>query len=455
LVITWSNSHARQLAMISRRYERRHDVSAKLYYRLETVLQSSQLEGPAEILAEEQLLKAALPTRLQADLNYEARNHIVCYLQLFRVMHDRSPRVLRALTHQTLTELVSVQDERLFDKGDACTHAIFVTAGEFVYTCDEYILAATPRINPRKKSKSGEHGEDFIEEGDVLSEAVLWTHWEHRGALKSDSDSILIIMDAANLAKAIMEYRSAATHAVKHAKHFCWRLNRVEPCDLTAFDLSLEMLDVDLRIGGPQDHFAFISHYKSEAGAEATLMQDALEMMLRRDTANAAGEFKSCIFIDSEDLIDLSRLLDHVKGSLALILLLTPGVLSRPWCLLEIVAAKRARRSYVPVVIVRPGLRYQFPDEDFYRRLHRDEIIAEGAEGRKFLAEHGVHLDEVEEAIRSIFKMIALPYSPHKTTKVREAEVGDILKRCMALTTDALKEINDRQWQLTGYEQSF
>jgi len=446
LVITWSNSHARQLAMVARRYMVRHKVSPKLSYRVETVLLSSQLEGPSEVLAEEQLLKAALPTRLHVDLNYEARHHIVCNLQLFSLMHEWSPRVLRALTHYTLSEMVAVQDESLFAKGDACSHAIFITSGHFIYQCDEHILMSTPRLRDRRKSIEGE---DFLEKGDVLSEAALWTPWEHRGTLTSSTDSILLAMEAANLPKVIMDYRYAAIHAVKHAKHFCWRLNRVASCDLTGFDLSLESLDVDLCIGGPEDHFAFISHYKVEAGTEATLVRDELEILVRKDPANVAGDFKSPVFIDSEDLIDLTRLIDHVRGSLALILLLTPGLLSRPYCLLEIVTAKRTARPFVPVLLSRPGLQYQFPDEEFYEKLHRDEIIAGGAEGRKLLEENGTNLKEVEEAIRSIFKMIALPYSPHKSTNIREAEISDIFKRCMTLTAESLQDIHNRQLQLT------
>ena len=48
--------------------------------------------------------------------------------------------------------------------------------------------------------------------------------------------------------------------------------------------------------------------------------------------------------------------------------------------------AKRAGRPYVPVQIVRPGISQYIPDEEFYQRLHRGEII--GAEGYESTAQH-------------------------------------------------------------------
>ena len=39
----------------------------------------------------------------------------------------------------------------------------------------------------------------------------------------------------------------------------------------------------------------------------------------------------------SEDLFDLNRLINAVTESFNLVVLLTPNVMSRPWCLLEMV----------------------------------------------------------------------------------------------------------------------
>lgn len=83
---------------------------------------------------------------------------------------------------------------------------------------------------------------------------------------------------------------------------------------------------------------SFLSHFKFEAATEARLCQIEMEKML------------GCpCFLDSDNLQDLRELLDHVKNSDVLVLLQTTGLLTRPWCLLEIVTAIKAG---VPIVAI-------------------------------------------------------------------------------------------------------
>ena len=70
-------------------------------------------------------------------------------------------------------------------------------------------------------------------------------------------------------------------------------------------------------------------------------MHEDLERMIRDDTSNCATELMNPVFLDSESLSDLATLSSHVQNSRYLMLLLTPGFLSRPWCLAEIVHAIR------------------------------------------------------------------------------------------------------------------
>merc|ERR1719271_859124 len=328
---------------------------------------------------------------------------------------------------------------------------MFITDGTFAYQCDEVKLVSTPRRStaPRrtmnvKSSNSAasrnsmerffsDSGIDFLEKGDIVSEAALWTTWEHQGVLVCTDEALVMSMDSNIFAEEITRHKRATAHAARYARHFCWRLCRADfVTDLVGFDLPMAALDVELYVGGLYDHYAFISHYKMEAGSEAAMMRTEMERIIRKDHRNEAGDLRSPIFVDSEDLADLSTLSNHVTGSLSLIVLLTPGLLSRPYCLLEIICAKRAGRPYVPVQIVRPGISQYIPDEEFYQRLHRGEII--GAEGCRILEDNGSTLQETEDAIRSVFKMIALPYSPQKSEAVRKAEIEDILKRCMVVT---------------------
>jgi hypothetical protein len=280
---------------------------------------------------------------------------------------------------------IAVENEIIFAEGDICNEMSFLVEGKYDYHCDEDVLENTPRPSNRPRHPRHKAGKDLLSEGDVACEVALWTTWEHQGMLVSALDSLLITLDAGTFSREIIAHHRATTHVVKYAKHFCWRMERAPAvCDLIGFDLDLTTIDQDLFMGGPEDHLGFISHFKLEAGTEATLLKDEIESLIKSDRSNKAGDFQSPIFVDSEDLVDLTKLIDHVRGSRCLILLLTPGVLTRPWCLLEIVAAKRFGRPFVPIQLVHPGLKdFVYPDEDFFDRLHREKIIANGAHGRR------------------------------------------------------------------------
>jgi hypothetical protein len=445
LMLTSASCDVSQLRAISRRYVKRHHLPYSTAFRVDRCLAAGQIGGPMEVLKEETRLMTALPGRLAIELQYATRVHFVKNLTLFADMLSRTPRVVRTLTNH-MNLIVAVASESFFSKGDICNGCSFITDGTFRYNCDEEILSSTPRPEARPRRWTPWEGVDCLEEGDIVSEAVLWTTWEHLGDMISGADSLVVYMDTTIFTQEILTHRRATVHAVKYARHFIWHMNRSEPSDVMGFDLDLCVLDTDLYIGGAEDHFAFVSHYKVEAGTEATLMRSELETLIHKDSQNSARDFKSPVFVDTEDLVDLKRLMNHVQGSFAFILLLTPKILSRPWCLLEIVIARRNSRPIVPVLLVRAGPKFEFEfnDKDFFERLHNDQIISGGAEGRKLLESNGIQLEEVADAIRATSQQIALPFSPHGTEQVRKAEMKDILKRCLQVTQVALSEHEDQ-----------
>ena len=62
------------------------------------------------------------------------------------------------------------------------------------------------------------------------------------------------------------------------------------------------------------------------------------------------------VFLDSSALDDLRKLFNEgIAESDTVVLLLTEGVLTRPWCLLELLEATRRKVPIVPVVIANKG----------------------------------------------------------------------------------------------------
>jgi len=83
----------------------------------------------------------------------------------------------------------------------------------------------------------------------------------------------------------------------------------------------------------------FVSHVKAEAGSDARFLHDLLRKALR-----------CAVFLDSDTLTDLRNLFDEgVYESDVLLVLFTPHILTRPWCLLEMYAAAKAD---VPVLFL-------------------------------------------------------------------------------------------------------
>ena len=93
---------------------------------------------------------------------------------------------------------------------------------------------------------------------------------------------------------------------------------------------------------------AFLSHFKAEAAAEARILKLELVKALRTPDEK--------VFLDADSLSDLRELQAQVTETDVFILMLTDGVLSRPWCLAELVAAANAQ---VPIVVLKINNSYR------------------------------------------------------------------------------------------------
>jgi hypothetical protein len=256
----------------------------------------------------------------------------------------------------------------------------------------------------------------ILSSGVYLSEAALWTRWEHLGDLVAESDGRLLALGSTTFLDVILDHDVVTLFAIRYAHQFLRALNAgragndndvddsmVEDADdLFIFrpDESIDLFDEEENES--EDHLIFLSHFKAEAGTEATLMQEALTLMVKHEEdSHEAQRFQSPIFLDSEDLEDLSTLTNHVQRSHNLVLLLTPSVFQRPWCLVEIVTAVDNGIPFVPVEVQRPGIKFQYPDETFYAELKAGHSLTHA--NMQILKNLEIGLAEVEDAIRQVF----------------------------------------------------
>ena len=101
----------------------------------------------------------------------------------------------------------------------------------------------------------------------------------------------------------------------------------------------------------PTEYAAFVSHMKAEASMEARFVQGELE------TA-----FGQRIFLDSDDLRTLSDLTTHVRESDVLVLVQSKSVLTRPYCLLELLTACQHGVPIVGVCLSKHSFPYDFDE---------------------------------------------------------------------------------------------
>ena len=148
----------------------------------------------------------------------------------------------------------------------------------------------------------------------------------------------------------------------------------------------------------------------------ARLLQMELEKIFRRK-----------VFLDSDDLKDLSQLALHVtKDSDCLLLVQSAGVLTRPYCLLELYHAIEAN---VPIIGVnlRGQFRYDFAEQESFL-LHLDTALEEVNPGAgEVLKEHGVDIKDVAFKLSSrVPKIISIEFNSCASRNIITATFNDI-----------------------------
>ena len=158
----------------------------------------------------------------------------------------------------------------------------------------------------------------------------------------------------------------------------------------------------------------FLSHYKVEAATEARWLQQELE----------AATARRC-FLDSDDLKDLSRLRDHVRESACVLMVQTRSILTRPYCVVELVTAIDAGVPIVGVSVASGAFAYDFAEMKRFM-THLDHFL--GADARAALAALGVDaVDAAYKLSNCVPNVISVPLNMNESRTVLSARVADIV----------------------------
>ena len=141
-----------------------------------------------------------------------------------------------------------------------------------------------------------------------------------------------------------------------------------------------------------------------------------------------------CFWITIGELRDLRDLRESVKASLVLVVFLTKDVLTRPWCLAEIITAIENQIPIVSVTIEGQGNSFDFAaNQAFLQSPDFPSALDQANPGAvEELKKQGIDAQKMGAAIGSMLPyIISKSYNVAATERVREAQLADILDTLM------------------------
>jgi len=173
-----------------------------------------------------------------------------------------------------------------------------------------------------------------------------------------------------------------------------------------------------------QNFTGFISHYKGEAGPSARILKG-----LMTEKLSGGG----VPFLDSDNLSDLGKLLEQLRSSKTLIVILSTNYLRRPFCLAELAEACRGGMDIISVRLV--GVHeFDFQEIAAVTETQVQQLLSD--DEWSLLEEEGITLTDVVAGIKRIKLIIALPFNPNGSAKIQSTEVDEIILKMHEKTKD-------------------
>lgn len=180
------------------------------------------------------------------------------------------------------------------------------------------------------------------------------------------------------------------------------------------------------------EFIGFISHMKAETVAHAVILYENGNKCFRTKLGSIDDHR---LFLDSDNLSDLRKLMDYVKKSKVIIVLLSKSYLTRPWCLAKLYVAIK---ESIPVVSVHvAGTGYDFDEAKGFLETLTDETLDNANSGAsKILKELGLNVQDVGKVIFNVLpNIIAKEFNTGSAEKVRNAQIDVIFDKVIEEAT--------------------
>ncbi|CAK0879491.1 unnamed protein product [Prorocentrum cordatum] len=437
-MISLTDTQKLQMQQAARRYLRRRRISPALSYQVRAHFgkNSSGKVSVQDTMELEDKLVESLPLVLRQQLYEEVRLPLLKLVPLFRRDGFSNTRLLRQLCCKAISGVSLISGELVFSLGDACRQMLVVESGAGVYvklkkSCETRSAFGRTLTTYLKEQASEESDMKQVirYRGQHICEAALWTRWTNQGELFAEGDCTMLCLMSTEFATIVSAYETTRVLCLKYAACFVsWLNDRARMHETSdVMETPKQLIPEYLQKLADDSAFVFISHFKEEAGSDAALIEEGMRRIIKENPAHPAFNLRRPIFLDSNDLVETDHIRTTIGSSHNVVVLLTDNVLTRPWVLIEIVTALKARLPIHLVTIQRPGVDFRFPSETFLERLAAGEGLTPSA--RALLRAEGITAEDLL-LLGNAFQRIALPFSPHKSMNVREAELLDIMNRC-------------------------
>ena len=213
---------------VIREYLKEHNVSPEMSVRVKKQLAHGGAIDARQKHEEQHKILAALPQHLLVDLYEEARVPILVSHAFFGEFHSEYPRAMRRLCYDAMVSLPAQNQEVVFQMGDPCKQMFFVEQGTFSYRLGRALSQSPLDMSFRSQNSvflpKGEI-EHNVTAGRWLSEAAMWTKWEHCGSLSNEEAGFLLALQVDSFLHAVRQHEDAFIDTVLYAREFVKELN--------------------------------------------------------------------------------------------------------------------------------------------------------------------------------------------------------------------------------------
>jgi len=213
---------------VLKRYLHKNEISAILSMRVIHNAQHALAETQRFMEESRVELLSIISDPLRVELHFELYSPVLAVHPFFRCFIDACPQVMKKICHKAMSQLLVSTGDIIFMPGEIPSppRMFIICSGELSY---HFVSGAVA----------------YVQVGQWISEATLWTSWTHQGMLKAASDCRLCLLDAT----AFLQLAETVDHDFdvrKYARTFLESMNKgnIDVSDLPYNEDAEEIMEV-------------------------------------------------------------------------------------------------------------------------------------------------------------------------------------------------------------------